>query len=119
MDKVQALVAYWNSFGIPAYETTSVPDNATFPYMTYEIATDSFNSTVAVTNNLWYKSTSWAEITRQAQNIADSIGMGGSLVRYDGGVIWINRGTPYSQRVADDKLKRLMLNFSLEFISEN
>lgn len=119
MDKVQAFVNFWQNFSIPAYDVNSVPDDAVMPYMTYEVVTDSFGNEVAITNSLWYNSTSWANITKKAQEISDYLGMGGSLVKYDDGVIWIKRANPFSQRIQDDKAKRIVLNFSLEFISED
>lgn len=119
MDKVQAFVKFWQNFDIPAYDVNSVPDNAVMPYLTFEVVTDSFDNEVAITNSLWYNSTSWAEITRKAEEIGEYIGMGGSLVKYDNGVIWIKRASPFSQRMQDEKAKRIVLNFSLEFNSEN
>lgn len=121
MDKVQAFVNYWQRFGIPAYDITNVPDGAVMPYITYEVITDSFGGEVALTNSLYYFSTSWADITRKAQEIADYIGMGGTIVNYDEGAFWIKRQSPFSQRLETDKqnVKRIVLNFSVEFLSEN
>ena len=42
MDKIQALDRFWNAFGIPAYDKNSVPDGAKPPYITYDVASDSF-----------------------------------------------------------------------------
>ena len=121
MDKFQALNSFWNRFGIPAYDENSVPDNAVMPYLTYEVVSDSFENEVAVTNNLWYNSTSWAGISQKAKQIGDLIGMGGSLIQFDDGAIWIKRASPFAQRVGaeNDTTKRIVLNFSMEFISEN
>ena len=120
MDKVQALTAFWNSFNIPAYDVNSVPDDAQTPYLTFEVVTDSFDNEVAVTNSLWYKSTSWKDITQKADLIGETIGRGGKLISYDGGAIWIKRANPFSQRLSEnDTTKRIILNFSLEYLSEN
>lgn len=121
MDKFQALHNFWNSFSISAYDVNSVPENAVFPRLTYEVVTDSFDNEVAVTNSLWYNSTSWAAISQKAQQIADSIGMGGQIVQYDGGAVWIKRASPFIQRLPGEKdtIKRIVMNFSMEFISEN
>lgn len=121
MDKFQALHSFWNSFGIPAYDTTTVPDEATQPYLTYEMSTDSFGNEVAITNNLYYYSRSWLNISLKVQEISEAIGMSGKLVKYDGGAVWVKRANPFSQRIADDddNIKRVMLNFSLEFISND
>lgn len=119
MDRVQALTAFWKSFNIPAYDVNTVPDNAVTPYLTFEIITDSFGNEVGITNSLWTRSTSWAEISQKAQEIADYIGLGGRWIRYNGGGAWIKRATPFSQRLIDDDYKRIVMNFSIEFISEN
>lgn len=121
MDKFQALDYFWNSFSVPAYDTTSVPDNATMPYMTYEVATDSFNNSVMTTNGLWYNSTSWAAISQKVQEISEAIGSGGVLIPFDDGNIWVRRGTPFAQRMSTEKgtVKRYVLNFIIDFNSEN
>lgn len=121
MDKFQAMHSFWSGFGLKAYDVNSVPDEAPRPYLTYEMTTDSFGNEVAITNSLWYESTSWAEISQKAQEIADYIGLGGRWVRYDGGGAWVKRATPFAQRLPGntDTIRRIVLNFSIEFISEN
>jgi hypothetical protein len=37
MNKSQALQSFWESFGIPAYNEYTVPDNAEMPYITYSV----------------------------------------------------------------------------------
>lgn len=119
MNKYQALDNFWNSF-LDAYDVSSVPDKTELPYMTYEVATDSFGEEVAITNSLWYNATDWVDISLKTDEIAEALGLGGSMVRYDGGGMWIKKGTPFSQRVPTDNetIERVVLNFSIEFISE-
>lgn len=121
MDKFQALYRLWSSFSIPAYDVSTVPDGAIMPYLTYEVSTDSFGNEVAITNSLWYHSYSWQEISQKTQQISDYIGKGGRLIKYDGGAFWVKRGTPFAQRLStdNDSVRRIVLNFSIEFISEN
>lgn len=121
MDKYQALHNLWSSFGIPAYDVSTVPDDAQMPYLTYEAVADSFDNMVAITNSLYYYSKSWEAISQKSQQIADYIGMGGKLIAYDGGAVWVQRGTPFSQRMItdNDAVRRIVLNFTLEFLSEN
>lgn len=120
MDKEQALHSFWSGF-IKSYDESSVPENAVMPYMTYEVITDSFGNEVAVTNSLWYNSTSWAGVTQKAQEIANALGLGGVLRQYNDGAMWIKRGTPFAQRMPDenDTVKRIVLNFNIEYISQN
>lgn len=127
MDKIQALHSFWSSFGIPAIDEQSAYDdktlnelNITFPYITYEVAQDSFNYPAAIGADLWYQSTSWSAITAKAQQIEAEIGRGGKIVRYDGGAIWITRASPFSQRLAaenDYDVRRVHININAEFLS--
>ena len=127
MDKVQALHAFWSSFGIPAIDEQSAYDNRTleelsitFPYITYEVATDSFDYAVTIGADLWYQSTSWAEVTAKAMQIDNAIGRGGKMISYDGGAIWITRGSPFSQRLEaenDYDVRRIHININAEFLS--
>lgn len=123
MDKEQALHSFWSSFGLSAYDENTVPDNAMTvnngKYLTYNVATASLDEPTPLFANLWYKSASWAQITAKANEIAESIGRGGRLIPFDGGAIWICRGTPFSQRMADDQdtIRRIYLNIMAEFVS--
>lgn len=119
MDKEQALHNFWNSFGIPAYDETTVPDKAAFPYITYSVSTDSLDNMVSLHANLWYKSTSWKAITEKAEAIAERVkGNGYELAAFDGGYIYLTGGTPFAQRIADPEadIKRIYINIEAEFL---
>lgn len=123
MDKEQALHKFWSSFGLTAYDENTVPDDALTTnkgkYLTYNVATAALDEPTPLYANLWYKSSSWAEITGKAEEIAHNIGWGGYLVPFDGGYIWICRGVPFSQRMADDDdtIRRIYINVMAEFLS--
>ena len=119
MNKTQAINNFWNGFGLMAYDAGSVPDDAELPYITYTIGTDDFDSPVSLTANIWYRSKTWANITNKCEEISQKISRGGCMVRCDGGAIWINKGHPFSQRVADpdDSIRRIFINYEAEFIS--
>lgn len=121
MDKFQALNTFWNSFGITAYDENTVPDNATLPYITYEAAGGAFGDQLSLSASIWYRSNSWANVTAKAEVIASDIGLGGKLISFDNGRIWIKRGTPFSQRMSDpnSSIRRMVLNIEAEFISAN
>lgn len=119
MNKMQTLYSFWSGFGIDAYDENSVPDNARLPYITYESSDDSFGNVVAQTAQLWYRSSSWAEITLKEQEISDYITRGGRMIAYDGGALWINRASPWAQRLSDeddDMIRRIALNVTIEFL---
>lgn len=119
MNKIQALHAFWGSFGLKAYDETSVPDGAELPYITYEVSSDDFGKSLAQTASLWYRSSSWADITAKEMQIADFIGRGGRMIAYTGGAMWIQKGQPWAQRMAepsDDMVRRIVLNIEIEFL---
>ena len=119
MDKLQALDRFWRSFGWDAYDETSVPDTAKLPYITYEGSSDNFDHPIAQVVNLYDRSTSWKTIAEMLNDIEHRIGRGGAIVKYDGGAMWIKRGTPWAQRMADesnDTVRRVVLNIETEYI---
>lgn len=88
MTKAKAIDGFFNSFGIPAYPSTRVPDNVAFPYMTYEPTLANLGKTTRPTLNLWYFGTSEKPINQKADDIQKEIGMGKSI-RCDDGIICI------------------------------
>ena len=119
MDKLQTLHSFWSSFGIKAYDETSVPDNAALPYITYEVGVDSFGYAVSLSASIWYRDTSWTAITAKEMEISNRIGRGGVIVDYDGGAIWIHKGSPWATRMeepTDDMIRRVILNTSVEYL---
>lgn len=127
MDKMQALHSFWSSFGIPAIDEQSAYDekamadlSITYPYLSYEAAVSEIDEPVALSADIWYKSTSWAGIEAKAQQIANAIGYGGTMIPYDGGAIWIKRGTPAYQRMGAENvfdIRRIHININAEFLS--
>ena len=130
MTKAAAIYKFWNSFGIKAYEENTVidadeegnPVEPTFPYITYQLVTDSFDREVASTASLWYRSESWTAINAKTEEISAHIGLGGKIIKCDGGCIWIKRGQPFAQNMgdeSDDLIKRKYLNITAEFMTAN
>ena len=127
MTKAAALYSFFSSFGIPAYEENTVPIDEDggpppFPYLTYELITDSFGAEVILSFSVWYKSTSWTEANQMEETISKRIGRGGIYIHCDSGVIWIKRGTPWAQRTGDDSdqsIKRIIMNLAVEFWTED
>ena len=120
MTKAVAIYQFWNSFGLTAYEENSVPDEAQFPYITYQLVTDSFYREVPVTASLWYRSESWTDINAKTEEISQKISRGGKIIPCDDGAIWLKRGQPFSQSMVDeidDLIKRKYLNITAEFIT--
>lgn len=118
MDKIQALTSFWNGFNLTAYDESTVPDTADLPYITFSVSDDDFDHPVSLTASIWYRSKRWDEITNKFKEISEKIGRGGIMVQYDGGALWVKRGTPFGQRVSDpdDSIRRILINVEVEFI---
>ena len=123
MTKAAAYQAFWESFGLAAFEENSVPDGEfapDYPYITYEFMSDSLGSEVMLSASLWYRSTAWTEANDKADEIGAAIGMGGVIISCDGGGIWIKRGSPFAQSMGDerdDMIKRKLLNITAEYLT--
>ena len=122
MTKAAAIYQFWSSFGLTAYEENTVPEDASFPYVTYQLVTDSFDREVAPTASLWYRSESWTAINAKTEEISKKIGASGKKIAVDGGGIWIKRGQPFAQNMgdeSDDLIKRKYINISIVFITQD
>lgn len=125
MTKASALYNFFSSFGIEAYEETLVPtgDEAPkFPYLTYQLVTDSFDNEVLIPVSLWYRSeASLLALNSKTEELSQRIGRGGVFLDCDGGKIWVKRGSPFAQTMsgdADDKtIKRKYINITAEFLT--
>ena len=120
MTKEAAIYQFWSSFGLTAYEENTVPEDAAFPYVTYQLVTDSFDREVAAAASLWYRGESWTAINAKTEEISAHIGLGGKIIKCDGGRIWIKRGQPFAQNMgdeSDDLIKRKYLNVKIEYFT--
>ena len=120
--KTQALYNFFSGFELPAYEENTVPTGKNapeLPYITYATATSGFDSDVQISASLWYKGYSWAGADRKATEINAALAHGGKLIPYTGGALWIRRGTPFAQHMADDDdtIRRIYLNLTAEYLS--
>ena len=120
MTKAAAIYQFWSGFGLTAYEENTVPDDAAFPYLTYQLVTDSFDHEVSVAASLWYRSESWTAINEKTEEVSREISRGGKIIPCDGGAIWLKRGQPFAQNMGDESdnlIKRKYLNIAVEFMT--
>lgn len=118
MDKWQAIQNFWESFGIPAYDEKTVPDDAVMPYITYNAVIDRIDSPVTMTASLWYHSNSWIDISMKAKEISDAL-IQVKSIPLDVGFLYITRGTPFAQRMEDenDTIRRIYIVLMAEFLT--
>ena len=122
MTKAAAIYQFWNSFGLTAYEENSVPTDAAFPYITYQLFTDSFDREASATASLWYRSESWTAINAKTEEISQKISRGGKIIPCDGGAIWLKRGQPFAQSMGDESdnlIRRKYLNLTQKYITSD
>lgn len=127
MTKAAALYQFFSSFGLDAWEENSIYDTdeqITYPYITYELTTDSYNDgqTVPLSASLWYRSASpsLVPINAKTDEISQAVGNGKTL-KVDGGYIRIEKGHPFAQTMgqdADELVKRKLLSFTARFFTE-
>ena len=120
MTKAAAIYQFWSGFGLTAYEENTVPIDAAFPYITYQLVTDSFDREIPLSASLWYRSESWTAINAKTEEISQKISRGGKIISCDGGAIWLKRGQPFAQSMgdeSDDLIKRKYLNITAEFMT--
>ena len=119
MDKEQALNNFWNRFGWTAYDENTVPDNAEYPYITYNVSTGNVNNSISLYAQLWDRSTSWKRVVSKSEEIAEYIGYGHHVESFDDGYIYITMGNPFAQRMSepgDDKMRRIYISVNVEFL---
>jgi len=117
-----AVYTFLSSFGIPAYAASSVPDQATFPYLTYDLVLGEWGQPeVNMPVNVWYRTDSEALPNAKVREISKAIGMGGVLLHCDGGALWLKKGSPWAQAMTvegeDEKVKRRYVNINIEFLT--
>lgn len=115
MSRAEAFHAWAAGFGVPAFAASSVPTDASMPYLTYSTSFAPFGRESSATLNVWGR-TSEAEVGDIAENICAELGLGGTTVSTDGGAIWIKQGSPAVQSVSDPDptIKRRLINLSIE-----
>ncbi len=117
--KEAAIHAFFNSFGMPGYTSSSVPDDAGFPYLTYESSTGSWeDGPISITVNLWFYVSDESIPNAKVREISKRIGLSGITMPVEGGIIYITRGSPFSVSMSDGSdqfRKRRYMNINIEY----
>lgn len=118
MNKEQTYNEFWNSFGISAYDESTVSAKTVFPYITFNFASGDYTNTQNLSVSLWDRSTSWKRISELSRMIEDKI-INMVAIPTDDGFIYISKGSPFAQRMADtdDSIRRIVLNVEVQFIN--
>ena len=130
MTPMQAIDIFWNGFGLLAFDENSVPemiDNGQGvlvklepPYITYEAPQDDLGHPVVASASVWTRSSSWGDVTDKVHEIAEYITRGGRMVKFTNGAVWIQKASPWAQRLSDESdemIRRINMNLSYEFLN--
>ena len=122
MTKGAAVHSFFNEI-MPSYAASSVPEDATLPYLTYELITSAWDGgEVGLTANMWFRTTSEKEPNAAVDRLSNAIGLGGVQLPCDGGMIWLKRGSPWAQSLTDETdktIKRRYINVTAEYLTIN
>ena len=120
MDKAQALHNFWSGFNLPAYDENFVPEDAPMPRITYSVSTDSIDNMILLSASRWYRSTSWEDISKKAEEISEAIvKMNPPAIEIENGRLYLYKGSPFAQRMSDpdDSIRRIYINLGAEFLT--
>lgn len=111
-DVAKALYDFWSSFGLPAYPENNVPysedgvNPVDPPYITYRITRPEWRTQVSTYARVWYKDTSYKDITEKVDQIESRIGEG-LMLSTDSGFILLFKDLNFCQfePTEDSRLK--------------
>lgn len=107
---------------MPFYPTTALPpaNEIVFPYGTYEPIFSNNGDVVYPSINMYFLTESEAVPNEMAFAFSKKIGMGGTFIKCDEGVMWVKRGSPFVQAMLDpdnSNIKRRLFSVAIEFIT--
>lgn len=116
-----AIYQFLSGFGIPAYASTSVPSDAEFPYLTYDLVVGDWGDLeVNIPVNLWYRTPTESAPNAKVRQMHEVLKNGGATVPCDGGMLWVKKGSPWAQAILvegeDDMIKRRYININVEYL---
>ena len=117
MIKEQALNDFWNSFGVPAYDMYTVPDDAPFPRITYSVSENGFGIPLSLIANIYSRSKSWIQALEIKDLIFDALNTGTMKLNYDGGQIWLKKDAR-AERMGDpdDSIRHIVITLEAEYL---
>ena len=94
----KALMAFWQSFGLPVYLSGCVDDQAAFPYITIDVGEGGLMGQAILTAHSWHRrgrKDAWIDAMSERLNVMDAVSAaipaGGRLLKYPGGYAILNR----------------------------
>ena len=116
MTKEQALDSFWNSFGVPAYDENTVPDDATYPRILYRVAVAGFGIPISMSASIYSRSKSWVQATEIQDLILDTLETKTTKLDYNGGQIWLKDGRAERMGDPDDSIRHIVITLEAEYL---
>lgn len=113
VETAKALYKFFSGFGIPAYTTQTVPDDAELPYITYSCNEPEWNIRTSMYAQVWYYTRSNTEVFKKADEICAAIGSNGVKIPCDGGFVVIWPETPMQQLMVDGNTRCSTINLTI------
>ena len=118
----EAAFSAWlaGAVGATAYADGHVPDSATYPFVTFTLPASCWGAAAtAATVDRGARGEGEAATNARARALSRAIGLGGVLLACDGGGMWLTRGEPWCQAVADEDpaVSRRRINVSVEWMT--
>lgn len=95
-DLSQALFEFWEDLGIPVYKTGFVPEDAPFPFMTFEVIQGDYGAAMPHFAFFWFQQKPGSNINLaralMADEIQQAIPADGVKIFTPSGMLWLQRG---------------------------
>lgn len=127
MDKWQTLQAFWESFGLPAYDDQAAfadGDAPAYPHISYESFIGNLGQRASLSVHLWYRESSFKGIKQKAAEIEAYLEANRPVtIEMDGGYLWLSTPTggqfaaPFPTGSDDSMVKRVRLSLEAEFLT--
>ena len=96
INTAKTLKEFFNQFA-PAWLEDSVPVGIQTPYCAYTLTTEAFDKEGLIQVHFYHESPSVAKVIELADKLGDAIGPAGTLLKGEGGGIWLYKGEPFAQ----------------------
>ena len=113
METASALKVFCGGFSLPAYATSTVPDDIDLPYLTYPVVQPEWDQKASFYIQGWYRTTDLTAMMQKADEITREIGTGITISTANGYLV-IYPETPLIQiMVEDNDIRSFYINLSI------
>lgn len=121
MDKQQAYYSLWSRFGVSAYDENRVPEEATYPRITYQVILGALDGPIFPVATLWDKNTSWTWLDAKINEITRYIEDMSPIKLDEGGYMNVTLNDPHAERTSDPSDSTVIgyrITLGIEFLTK-